>query len=154
MPRPAAVLALTQIDQKALGFAYRAKDENNYYAAKISIQKPGPDPIMSLVRYPVIGGQQGKPVEVPIRMVAHNDTPYRVRLTVSARGYSTSIEGLLVDFWSDERLTSGGFGFFTDAGESARVYWMKLAHQTDVIGRVCAYFYTADIDRRNTRRPQ
>jgi hypothetical protein len=145
---------LMQIEEKALGFAYRAVDPQNYYAAKIVVQKPGPLPELSLVRYPVLGGRPGNRVEVPIRLVAHSNTPFRVRLSVSGNGYSTSIEGQLVDFWTDDKLTTGGFGLFTDAGESARVYWMKLSHQTDFIGRMCAYFYTADVDRRNTRKRQ
>lgn len=145
---------LMQIEEKALGFAYRAVDPQNYYAAKIVVQKPGPLPELSLVRYPVLGGRPGPRVEVPIRLAAHTNSPYRVRLQVSGNGYSTSIEGQLVDFWTDDRLTTGGFGLFTDAGESARVYWMKLSHQTDMIGRMCAYFYTADVDRRNTRKRQ
>ncbi len=145
---------LMQIEEKALGFAYRAVDPQNYYAAKIVVQKSGPLPELSLVRYPVLGGRPGSRVEVPIRLVAHSNTPYRVRLSVSGNGYSTSIEGQLVDFWTDDKLTTGGFGLFTDAGESARVYWMKLSHQTDIIGRMCAYFYTADVDRRNTRKRQ
>jgi len=144
---------LMQIEKQAIGFAYRAQDTQNYYAAKITIVKPGPLPELSLVRYPVIGGRAGPQVQIPIRLLVHQDTPYRVRLTVSGQGFSTSIEGQLVDFWTDDRLKTGGFGFFSDTGESARIYWMKLSHQNDFIGRVCAYFRPADIDR-NRKRPQ
>jgi hypothetical protein len=84
----------------------------------------------------------------------HNNTPYRVQLTVRSGGFSTAIEGQLVDFWRDESLKVGGFGFFSDTGESARVYWMRLNHQDDFIGRVCAYFNPAPVNRRRRYRPQ
>jgi hypothetical protein len=140
---------LMQIEKTAVGWAYRATDRENYYATKITIVKPGPLPALSLVRYPVIGGREGPRVEVPIRVLMHNNTPYRVQLTVSGDGFSTAIEGQLVDFWRDDRLKIGGFGFFGDTGESARVYWMKLSHQNDFIGRVCAYFRPAPVHVRS-----
>jgi len=145
---------LMQVEKKAVSWAYRAADPENYYASKITIVKPGPLPVLSLIRYPVIGGRAGPKVEIPIRVLMHNNTPYRVQLTVSSGGFSTAIEGQLVDFWRDESLKVGGFGFFSDTGESARVYWMRLNHQNDFIGRVCAYFDPAPVDRRRTYRPQ
>jgi hypothetical protein len=141
---------LMQVEKTAVGWAYRATDPENYYATKITIVKPGPLPALSLVRYPVIGGRAGPRVEVPIRVLMHNNTPYRVQLTVSGNGFSTSIEGQLVDFWRDDSLKVGGFGFFSDTGESARVYWMKLSHQNDFIGRVCAYFRPAAVQVRSS----
>ncbi|HSW50387.1 MAG TPA: hypothetical protein VLH09_09445 [Bryobacteraceae bacterium] len=145
---------LMQVEKKAVSWAYRAADQDNYYASKITIVKPGPLPILSLVRYPVIGGREGPRVEIPIRVLMHNNTPYRVQLTVNSGGFATSIEGQLVDFWRDDSLKVGGFGFFSDTGESARVYWMKLNHQDDFIGRVCAYLNPAPVNRRRTYRPQ
>ena len=139
---------LVQIDRKSVDWVYRAADHLNYYAAKLTIVKPGPLPSLSLVRYPVIGGTQGDRVEIPIRLFIHNNTPYRVQLSVQGNGYTTSIEGQIVDFWRDDRLQMGGFGFFSETGERARVYWMKLSHQDDFIGLVCAYFYENPIYHR------
>ncbi|MFB3777447.1 MAG: hypothetical protein ACE141_07535 [Bryobacteraceae bacterium] len=145
---------LMQVEKKAMSWAYRATDQENYYASKITIVRPGPLPVLSLVRYPVIGGREGPRVEIPIRVLMHNNTPYRVQLNVSSGGFSTSIEGQLVDFWRDDSLKVGGFGFFSDTGESARVYWMRLNHQDDFIGRVCAYFNPAPVNRRRRYRRQ
>jgi hypothetical protein len=144
---------LMQIEKTAMGWAFRATDPENYYATKITMVKPGPLPVLSLVRYPVIGGRAGPRVEVPIRVLMHNNTPYRVQLTVSGDGFSTAIEGQLVDFWRDDSLKAGGFGFFGDTGESARVYWMRLSHQNDFIGRVCAYLRPAPVQVRSSSDP-
>jgi len=132
---------LAQIEKKSVSWVYRASDHANYYASKITVVKPGPLPSVALIRYPVIGGKAGPRVEVPIRVLMHNDTPYRVQLTVTDKDFTTSIEGQLVDYWRDDRLKIGGVGFFSDRGERARIYWVKLSHQDDFIGKVCAYFY-------------
>jgi hypothetical protein len=44
-----------------------------------------------------------------------------------------------VDRWTDDTLESGGVGFFSEPGERARLYWMKLAANDDLLGRICAY---------------
>jgi hypothetical protein len=141
---------MVQIDRKSAGWVYRASDHLNYYATKLTVIKPGPLPSIALIRYPVVGGTEGPKVEVPIRLYMHNNTPYRVQLTVQGNDFTTMIEGQIVDFWRDDKLQIGGFGFFSDTGARARVYWMKVAHQDDFIGRVCAYFYENPIHRRRS----
>jgi hypothetical protein len=145
---------LAQIDQEAVSWVYRAADQENYYAAKITMVKPGPLPLMALVRYPVVDGKEGSRVEIPIRVMMHNNTPYRVKLTVKGTDFMASIEGQLVDFWHDDRLRTGGVGFFSDTGERARIYWMNVSHQDDFVGRVCAYFYPNPMQARSLERPQ
>lgn len=140
---------LAQIERKSVSWVYRASDQANYYASKITIVKPGPVPSIALIRYPVINGKLGPRVEVPIRVLLHNDTPYRVQVSVNGQNFSTSIEGQIVDYWRDDRLKVGGVGFFSDSGERARLYWVKLSHQDDFIGRVCAYFYPNPIQIRS-----
>jgi hypothetical protein len=143
---------LVQIEKQGVGWVYRASDEGNYYAAKLTVARPGPLPLLQLVRYPVIDGKAGARVEIPIRVLLHNDTPYRVELLATGGDYATSIEGQLVDFWHDERLKIGGVGFYAENGDVARIYWMKLSQKNDFVGRVCAYFYPNPIQTRSSKR--
>jgi len=108
---------LAQIEKKSIGWVYRAADKGNFYASKLTVVKPGPLPSVALIRYPVIDGKMGPAVEIPLRVLMHNDMPYRVQITVNGRDFTTSIEGQLVDYWRDDRLKTGGVGFFSDAGE-------------------------------------
>jgi hypothetical protein len=144
---------LAQIDRKAVSWVYRAADEMNYYAAKLTVVKSGPVPEMALVRYSVVNGIAGERTEIPIRMLMHNNTPYRVEVAVRGRDFSTSIEGQLVDHWRDARLDKGGVGFFSEAGERARLYWVKLSHQDDFVGRLCSYMYPNPIMLRSGSLP-
>jgi hypothetical protein len=144
--RPSAVFSdyrlefFAQIESKSLGWVVRARDPQNYYAMKFTVLEPGLRPIIAMVHYPVVGGKKGHKVEVPLSVMVHNDTPYHVAVEVKGNRVITSIEGQEVDRWVDDMPATGGVGFFSEPGERARLYWMKLAANDDLLGRICAYF--------------
>ena len=143
--RPSAAYAnyrlefFAQIESKSMGWVVRARDVQNYYAMKFTVVDPGLRPVIAMVHYPVVGGKKGHRVEVPLSVMVHNDTPYHVAVEVNGNRVITSIEGQEVDRWTDDTLESGGVGFFSEPGERARLYWMKLAANDDLLGRICAY---------------
>jgi hypothetical protein len=143
--RPSAVYSdyrlefFAQIESKSMGWVVRARDKQNYYAMKFTVVEPGLRPIIAVVHYPVVGGKKGIKVEVPLSVMVHNDTAYHVAVEVRGNRVITSIEGQEVDRWTDDTLASGGVGFFSEPGERARLYWMKLAANDDLLGRICAY---------------
>ena len=128
-----------QIESKSMGWVVRARDLQNYYAMKFMVVEPGLRPIIAMVHYPVVSGKKGHRVEVPLSVMVHNDTAYHVTVEVAGNRVTTSIEGQEVDRWTDDTLASGGVGFFSEPGERARLYWMKLAANDDLLGRICAY---------------
>jgi len=130
---------MAQIENKSVDWAVRAKDPQNYYAVKFTVLQPGPRPMVAMVHYPVIDGNKGSRVLTPLRMMVHANTPYRVTMDVKGDRYRTFIEGQEADFWTDDRLKTGGIGFFSDAGERARVYWVKLESHGDFLGRICGF---------------
>jgi hypothetical protein len=128
-----------QIESRGMGWVVRAQDRQNYYAMKFKVIEPGLRPVLSMVYYPVLGGKAGHKVEVPLSVMVHNNTPYHVAVEVSGKRLTTSVEGQEVETWVDDALPSGGVGFFTEAGERARLYWMRVARNDDWLGRVCAF---------------
>jgi hypothetical protein len=118
---------------------------------------PGLRPIIAMVHYPVVGGKKGHKVEVPLSVMVHNNTPYHVSVEVQGNRVITSIEGQEVDRWVDDTLASGGVGFFSEPGERARLYWMKMAANDDFLGKICAYLSGGSVEepqRIAQRRPQ
>jgi hypothetical protein len=129
-----------QIESKGIGWVVRAHDPQNYYAMKFTVIESGLRPIIAMVHYPVTEGHAGKPIETPLMdVMVHNNTPYHVAVTVAGNRIITSIEGQEVDRWIDDQIPSGGVGFYSDAGERARLYWMKISKNEDFLGKVCAY---------------
>jgi hypothetical protein len=140
---------LGEIDQKAIGWAFRAEDLNNYYAMKFVVVKPGPLPLIHIVRYAVIHGKEGPHVVKPLPITVRPDMLYRILVNVRGEDFTITAQGQVVDFWSDNRLQRGGVGFFSNRGERARLHWVEVSHQYDALGRLCAYLAPYGIEGRN-----
>ena len=134
------------IEKKGMSWAVRARDPNNYYAMKFKVVEPGLRPVLSMVHYAVVDGKPGQKTEVPLSVMVHNDTAYHVAVQVRGHQYTASIEGQEVESWMDDALPSGGVGFFSEAGERARLYWMKVSKNDDWLGRVCAYLSGSSVE--------
>lgn len=130
---------LGEIDRRAMGFAFRAKNLDNYYAVKFVIVQPGPLPVVHILRYAVINGKAGPRVEKPLPVTSRADMFYRVAVDVRGGDFTILVQGQVVDFWSDDRLQQGGVGFFCDRGERARLRWVEVTHQYDTLGKLCAF---------------
>jgi len=128
-----------QIERKSLGWAFRAKDENNYYVAKLNITRPGPLPLVDLIHFPVTNGKEGAKVSVALPFSVQNDTLYQVEMSVRGDQFRASVNGHVVDSWTDGLLRAGGVGFVSGKGEAARVRWIRVSDHDDVIGRVCSF---------------
>jgi hypothetical protein len=128
-----------QIEEKSMGWVVRAKDKKNYYAMKFKVIEPGLRPIIAMVHYQVTNGKRGHVEETPLSVMVHNNEPYHVAVEVRGNHFTAAIEGEPVESWIDESPAKGGVGFFSDTGERARLYWMKVARNQDWLGRFCAY---------------
>ena len=137
---------VSQIDSKGFGFVFRAADTNNYQAAKLIMVKPGPLPSLALVRYTVINGREGPKTQIPLRIEARRDTIYRMSVTVQGDHFSVDVNGQLASGWTDDRLKSGGVGFFSDKGESSRLVAVHVVDKQDFLGWLCSQVspWTAD----------
>jgi hypothetical protein len=140
---------LGEIDQKAMGWAFRAQDLNNYYAMKFVVVRPGPLPLVHMVRYAVIDGKEGAHVDKPLPITVRADMLYRIQVNARGGDFTIMAQGQVVDFWSDNRLQHGGVGFFCNRGERARLRWVEVSHQYDALGRLCAYLAPYGIEGRN-----
>jgi len=128
-----------QIERKSLGWTFRAKDAQNYYVAKLTIAKPGPLPLVDLIHYPVTDGREGPKIKVSLPFSVRNDTLYQIEMNIRGNQFRASVNGHVVDSWTDNLLRAGGVGFTSGVGEAARVRWIRVSDKDDVIGRVCSY---------------
>lgn len=128
-----------QIEEKSMGWVVRAQDKKNYYAMKFKVIEPGLRPIIAIVHYQVTNGKRGHVEETPLNVMVHNNEPYHVSVDVRGNRFMAAIEGEPVESWTDDAPRKGGVGFFSDTGERARLYWMKISRNQDWLGRFCAY---------------
>jgi type II secretory pathway predicted ATPase ExeA len=126
------------IDKQALSWVVRASDFKNYYVVKLVVDKQGPLPIIGVTRYAVVNGKARKPTHTIAPVNARADTLYHVQLNVRGDFFTLRVQDFLVDSWSEPRLRHGGVGFFSARGEASSVGWIRVTHQFDVLGRLCA----------------
>ncbi len=117
-----------QIEKKALGWIFRAANPTNYYVCKLEIVKPGLNPVLALIKYSVINGQEGTHTQVMMPNDFKMDTVYRVRLDVRGNKFTTYVQDKLVDYWTDDRVKTGGTGFYTERGEQARIGSSQISY--------------------------
>jgi hypothetical protein len=128
------------IERRSLSFAYRAMDFDNYYAASITVVKPGPIPEVALERYAVIDGEAGPRTQVTLPFAVRADTLYDVQVEAHGNQFVIRINDQFVDSFTDSRLPSGGVGFFSGSGESARICWLRIVDRDDLLGKICSLF--------------
>ncbi len=140
---------LGMIDKKALSWVVRAADFDDYYVVKLVVLKPGPVPTVGVTRYAVIHGVAQDRRDTTAFINAREDMLYRVRMDVHGDTFALTVQGQMVDSWSETRLRKGGVGFFTARGEASRLRWVQVTHQYDMLGRLCAYLAPYDIPSTN-----
>jgi hypothetical protein len=128
-----------QIESKAMGWVMRGRDKQNYYAMKFQVVQGGLRPVIAMVHYPVVDGRKGHKSETPLNVMVHHNEPFHVSVDVSGNRFTASVEGEKVESWTDETAAAGAAGFFSEAGERARLYWMKVTKNDDWLGAICGY---------------
>ena len=71
----------TQIESKSVGWVFRAKNEQNYYAMKLSVTDPGPRPLVSYRKQSRLLGRAGEcRFELTLRPEIESAFRFHVRL--------------------------------------------------------------------------
>jgi len=127
-----------EIVNKGFGLVFRAAGPRSYHALKFTAPDAGATASLAGERYTVIDGKTSArhPIHGPIPV--RKDQPCRIRLQARGDTFTLYIDGKLIDYWLDSRLKSGGVGLFCGPGERARIMWMRVSHQTDLTGKLCA----------------
>ena len=115
-----------QIENRSVGWVFRAANTKNYYVTQLEAIKPGAAGKTAVVHYAVINGENTRRSEKPLPFPVNLDTIYSIRTDVLGTEFSTYINDQLVDTWSDDRLTSGGFGVLGGNTDRARFGLQQL----------------------------
>ncbi|MFN3325166.1 MAG: hypothetical protein ACK5AZ_16850 [Bryobacteraceae bacterium] len=132
------------IERKALSWAFRATDVNNFYASKIVVLKPNQPMGAGLVRFVMLDGRESDRVELPIPVPLTKDLAYQIKVNVHGNAFRTYVNGQIVDSWRDDRFRAGGIGFFSDQGEAAAVKWVSVSDRSSFLGRLLAFSFLVD----------
>jgi len=135
-----------RFEQKAVAFVFRAVDAANYQAVKLVMTKLRPLPEVHLVRYTVLEGREGPRSDKLLPMNLASDAFFTVHLDVRGSDFTLMVQEKMADFWSDDRLKTGGIGFFCAKGESSCLRRVEVSYQNDTLGRLCAFIASEGVD--------
>jgi hypothetical protein len=54
-------------------------------------------------------------------------TAVTLRTRVAGNEFTVSLDGQVIDTWTDSRLATGGIGFMGAPDDRARLYWVKVS---------------------------
>jgi len=115
-----------RIHVKSLGWVFRHTDSRNYYLMKLEVLRPGRFPVVKLIRYAVVNGEESEHRQITLPFGVQVDTLYKVALDVKGQRFTTSIQDQAVDLWIDGALKSGAAGFFHDRGEEGTIQAVRI----------------------------
>lgn len=124
----------TRIESKAVGWAFRAQDDTNYYATKLIVSRSKDSLRAEIARWATVGGHTVAKVQLPIPINIQPGRAYDVQVTVHGDKFTTLVNGQLVDAWNDRRLKRGGVGFFSENGERAALDWVSITERDSLLG--------------------
>ena len=93
----------------------------------------------------MIAGRKGPVSRARIPFSLRNGKMYEIEVDAHGDGFTTRLEGRVVDFFQDNRLARGGVGFFSTGRDQARLRWISVTHQYDFLGRICALLAPYDL---------
>jgi len=105
---------------KGVGWVWRERDESDYYAERLILQKSAPDMVLAEEHFSVFGGVEGPHSQKSISL-GRQSGPVQIRMDVVGSAYALSLQGKPMDSWNDSQLTSGAVGFFNETGERPQV---------------------------------
>lgn len=136
-----------QMSRGGVSWVVRAANLRSYYATKINVWQSGPLPRVSITHFAVFNGKRGPVTTLPVPLNVRNQTMYKVQMSVNGNNFWTAVDGQILDSWSDDRLQSGGVGFFSENGDTALLRSVRVADRDDWTGRLCAYLSDSSADR-------
>jgi hypothetical protein len=116
---------LGRIERRSLGWVFRAADSSNYYAVKLAAPRRGGP--LSITRFAVIRGFEGKHVERSLPLMADANTRLKVRLDAKGPRFTLWVQSQVTDDWQDDRLKTGGVGFLNEREERGEVQSVQIS---------------------------
>ncbi len=115
-----------KVNDRPLGWTFRAKDKDNYYAMGIKALRPGPSPTLSVEHFTVYQGVESQHAN-KVLILTGNGAALQVRMEVTGATFKLYLDGTAADYWTDNRLAAGGLGFLEQPDQPADVQSVRMS---------------------------
>jgi hypothetical protein len=115
------------VDNRGVGWVFRATDVANYYAMRIKALSLAPSLRLSVEHFSVLLGEEGTHSEKVLVFPRFVPT-MRVKVDIAGPSFTLYLQGNAVDYWNDTRLTVGGFGFYEEWRQAGDVRAIRMSY--------------------------
>jgi hypothetical protein len=112
-------------DAKGVGWVFRTRDADDYYAMRLTLLQPGANLILATEHFSVSAGVESAHSRKVIPL-ANSTGLVRVRMDAIGPAFTLSLQDNPVDYWTDARLDSGALGFYDEGGPRPEVQALRF----------------------------
>jgi hypothetical protein len=138
------------VDKRVIQWLVRATDLSNYHINRLIVTPDAAQTKLELQRWTVHKGRAGRVKLVPLPYGPANQSLFAIRVEVQGESVTTYLGDQVIDTFSDTRLASGGIGLAGAPGDQARVYAVRVSHQTDFLGKLCSFLAPQPMNMQGT----
>jgi hypothetical protein len=121
-------------DAAGVGWVFRTRDGNNYYAARLSLQQRAAESVLVAEHFSVLEGTESAHSRkvIPIK----NATALiKVHMDAIGPAFKLFVEDNLADSWTGSRLETGSLGFYDDGDRLPKVLALSFSFIDNAVSR-------------------
>ena len=121
-------------DAAGVGWVFRTRDGNNYYAARLSLQQRGADGVLVAEHFSVIEGAESAhsrkviPLQNPAGLL-------KIQMDATGPAFKLLVDDKPADGWTDARLDTGALGFYNDGDLLPKLLALSFTFIKDSVSR-------------------
>ncbi len=121
-------------DAAGVGWVFRTRDGNNYYAARLSLQQSGANGVLAAEHFSVLAGAESAHSR---KVIPLGNTAGLVKVHMDAIGpaFKLFVEDNPADSWTDARLGSGALGFYDDGAHLPKLLALSFTFINKTVSR-------------------
>ena len=121
-------------DAAGVGWVFRTRDRNNYYAARLSLQQSGANGVLVAEHFSVLAGAESAHSR---KVIPLGNTAGLVKVHMDAIGpaFKLFVEDNPADGWTDARLSSGALGFYDDGAHLPKLLALSFTFINKTVSR-------------------
>ncbi len=121
-------------DSAGVGWVFRTRDENNYYAARLSLQQRAASGVLVAEHFSVFAGAES-PHSRKVIPLPNNAGLLRVHMDALGPAFKLFLENDPADSWTDARLNSGAVGFYDDGARLPKLLALSFTFINNSVSR-------------------
>ena len=121
-------------DAAGVGWVFRTRDGNNYYAARLGLQQQGAGSVLVAEHFGVLEGTENAHSRkvIPLKNAS---SLIKVHMDAVGSGFKLFVEDNLADSWTGTRLETGALGFYGDGDHLPKLLALSFTFVDNGVSR-------------------